>query len=135
MVCLWHVRKHQPIVFLVSKVLETLYIDGCPFELTSQQFVDYNKNQDGEKYIISYKQDNHPSWTYMVHGVILKKEMIMAYHENTVGIRYELIETCGKEVTFEVKPALYFCERVSVMKHEQAFITNRTRIQCEFIQT
>lgn len=106
---------------VVSKVVETLCINGERFCLSSQQFVDYTKNQTGEVYLASFKQDIFPCWTYIVHGVVLKKELVMVHNENTLAIRYELVECSGKQVSLEVLPAIQFCERGSVMHHDQKF--------------
>ncbi len=40
---------------LISKLEEIVIIDGKKYELTSQEYVQYTKNKDGEKYLANLK--------------------------------------------------------------------------------
>lgn len=106
---------------LVSKVLETIWIDERCYDLSSQEFVQVDQNQMGEQYLMSFKQDYVPCWTYLIDGVVLKKELVMVHDENTIAIRYEIIEKGNKDVWLEVLPAVTFCQRGSIMKDNQCF--------------
>lgn len=113
---------------LISKLEETVIIDGKKYELTSQEYVQYTKNKDGEKYLANFSQKYLPSWHYILDGIEINKSIVLAYGENTLGVKYEIINHLNKKVSIEVTPALQFCIKGEIMPFNQQFVITKDKI-------
>ena len=80
---------------LVSKLDETLVIDGKRVELGTRQYADNTINPRGYQWMEEFSRDIFPQWTYQAEGVELKKTIAMVYEENTVVIIYDVIHAPG----------------------------------------
>lgn len=102
-------------ISLVSRIEEEVWIEdgenGGKVSLSSQQYVDYTKNERGERYLQSFVQDVFPEWTYQVQGVEIVKTMAMAYGENTVAVRYRICNRGRREARFVLTPLFQFAEK------------------------
>ncbi len=50
-----------------------------------------------------------PVWTFNVNGILLRKRIYMSHRQNTVYVRYELLEGSGVDrVTLEIAPGIHF---------------------------
>jgi predicted glycogen debranching enzyme len=74
---------------LLSKLEETLIIDGRRFELSSNQYPGVVHPQ-GHKYLRAFRLDPFPVFTYSVEGVELEKSVFMVQGENTTVVRYDV---------------------------------------------
>lgn len=92
---------------LIANVAETLEQEGRSDSLYSQEFVNRTKNQEGFRYLESFEMEAFPTWTYLVKGIRIKKDLVMRQGENTIGIRYQ-IQGNGRPGSFHVKPLLSF---------------------------
>lgn len=106
---------------LISKLEEIVTINNKKYELTSQEYVQFTKNKDGEKYLANFSQEYLPKWHYILDGVEIIKEIAMAYGENTLAIKYEIINHLNKNVELEVFPTLQFCTKGDIMHFNQQF--------------
>lgn len=113
---------------LISKLEEIVIIDGKKYELTSQEYVQYTKNKDGEKYLANFSQKYLPSWHYILDGIEINKSIVLAYGENTLGVKYEIINHLNKKVSIEVTPALQFCIKGEIMPFNQQFVITKDKI-------
>jgi len=97
---------------LLSKLEETLIIDGRRYELSANQYPDAVHPQ-GFKYQIGFRLDPFPVFTYEVEGVRLEKSVFMVQGENTTVVQYELIgaHPGGRStapIVLEVRPLIAF---------------------------
>ncbi len=113
---------------MVSKLDEILEIDGIPYDLSSQAYVDYTKNQEGQVYLVNYTQEHLPMWTYMVSGVTVYKTIVMVHEENTVGVKYEVHNPLALDVTLQVTPIYQFVDRSEVLQSNQEFIMEDEKV-------
>src|SRR5499426_4226082 len=74
---------------LLSKLEETLIIDGRRYELSSNQYPGVIHPQ-GFNYQTGFRLDPFPRFTYEVEGVRLEKSVFMVQGENTTVVQYEL---------------------------------------------
>jgi predicted glycogen debranching enzyme len=76
---------------LVSKLDETIIIDGKKYELGAN---DYGGliSPTGYQYLSSFKRNIFPEWLYVVNGIQMKKTICMVYDENTTLIRYDILK-------------------------------------------
>ena len=91
---------------LLSKVEETLIVDGRRFDLSCNRYPGVVHPQ-GHLYLKQFRQDPFPVFVYEVDGLELEKRVFMVYRENTTAIQYELRGTAGA-CTLELRPLIAF---------------------------
>src|SRR5215468_6605287 len=74
---------------LLSKLEETLVIDGRRYELSTNQYPGVVHPQ-GFNHQIGFRLDPFPTFLYELEGVQLSKSVFMVQGENTTVIQYEL---------------------------------------------
>lgn len=72
----------------VSKIEETIVVDGERFELSSNQFPG-NIHPRGFEYLISFRIDPFPVWTFAVGGIEIEKRLLMAHGRNATVVQYK----------------------------------------------
>ena len=97
---------------LLSKLEETLIIDGRRYELSTNQYPGAVHPQ-GFKYQTGFRLDPFPVFTYEVEGVRLEKSVFMVQGENTTVIQYELstaekTQADSLRYKLEVRPLIAF---------------------------
>ncbi len=94
-------------VVLLSKLEETLVIDGRRHELGTNQFPGAIHPQ-GYSLLREFRLDPFPVFTYVVDEVTLKKCVFMIDGENTAVVSYEASGAAGGEVTLEIRALAAF---------------------------
>src|SRR5216684_2516130 len=74
---------------LLSKLEETLLIDGQPFHLSANRYPGAIHPQ-GFRYLKQFRLDPFPVFTYEADGVELEKTVFMIHGENSTVVHYEL---------------------------------------------
>ncbi|MGB7924495.1 MAG: amylo-alpha-1,6-glucosidase [Pyrinomonadaceae bacterium] len=116
-------------IMMLSKLEETLIIDGRRFDLSSNQYGGII-HPEGYKYQTGFRLDPFPVFTYEVEGVALEKSVFMVHGENTVVARYELRETSDPSASqpssllLEVRPLIAFRDYHS-LSHENGSLNPR----------
>jgi predicted glycogen debranching enzyme len=75
-------------ILLLSKLEETLIVDGRRYELSANQYPDIVHPQ-GYKYQTGFRLDPFPIFTYEVEGIIIEKSVFMVQGENTTVVQYQ----------------------------------------------
>src|SRR5882724_9099910 len=105
---------------LLSKLEETLFIDGQPFDLSCNRYPGVVHPQ-GFRYLKQFRLDPFPVFTYEVEGIQIEKSVFMIYGENSTVIRYESKIADGAEspkgLSLEIRPLIAFRDYHS-MTHE-----------------
>ncbi len=107
---------------LLSNVEEILYVDDIAYPLSTQIF-------PGTIYPEGYKNINEftllpfPTWTYYIEDLVLMKSIIFMYSEQTVIIRYQLLEGEPDFVRLEIKPLTPFRKVDSLTRMNNRFNT------------
>ena len=99
---------------LLSKVDETLVVGEKRFNLSTNKYpgVYY---PTGHMYMETFSQDLWPSLTYRVGDIVLKKDILLIHGEDTVLMRYELLES-GRPVFLRMRPFLAYRGIHAIMK-------------------
>lgn len=92
---------------LLSSLDETVIQHGADFNLGIHKYDGDNFNPSGHKYIREFSCDSLPRTVYRVGGVILSKEKMFSLKDNTIFIRYTLIDA-HSPTTIRFKPFLAF---------------------------
>src|SRR5258705_942224 len=112
---------------LLSKLEETLIIDGRRYELSANQYpgVVY---PEGFKYQTGFRLDPFPVFTYEVEGVRLEKRVFMVQGENTTVVQYEVpVPPEGRTnvpIVLEVRPLIAFRDYHSTAHENGALNSN-----------
>jgi len=92
---------------LLSKLEETLIIDGRRVDLSANQYPGAIYPQ-GYRYLKHFRQAPFPVFTYEVDGVELEKSIFMVHGENTTVVGYTLRNAGGAVCRLEVRPLIAF---------------------------
>ena len=90
---------------LLSKLDETIVVDGNRAELGSNLYNGDVISPNGHHYLESFTKDLFPQWIYKVDGIELKKTVAMIHGENTVVIIYDVLKT-PSSFTLELLPLM-----------------------------
>jgi len=98
-------------VVLLSKLEETLFIDGQPFDLSANRYPGVVHPQ-GFRYLKQFRLDPFPIFTYEIEGIKIEKTVFMVYGENSTVVQYELKKNNHperpKNLRFELRPLIAF---------------------------
>jgi predicted glycogen debranching enzyme len=101
----------------VSRVEETLLIDGRRYDLSTNHFPNAVFPK-GYSYIKQFRLDPYPIWTFEVEGIRVERSFFMAHGENTTVCRWKtILAVSGTEVSLEVRP-LMSCVDYHHLRHE-----------------
>src|SRR5713101_6501228 len=96
---------------LLSKLEETLLIDGQPFDLSCNRYPGVVHPQ-GFRYLTDFRLDPFPIFTYDVEGIVIEKTVFMVYGENTTVVQYELKTSNRSQpsnsLRLEIRPLIAF---------------------------
>jgi len=96
---------------LLSKLEETLYIEGQAFDLSANRYPGVVHPQ-GFRYLKRFALDPFPVFTYDVEGIEIEKAVFMIHGENSTVIHYELKKNnhpeSPKNLRLEVRPLIGF---------------------------
>src|SRR5450755_2711583 len=91
-------------MLLVSKLDETILLDGRKFQLGTNDYGD-TIAPGGFQYLSSFKKDFFPEWLFEFGGMRLRKTITMVSGENTTLIRYEVL-LAAKPFTLQLMPLI-----------------------------
>jgi predicted glycogen debranching enzyme len=103
-------------VVLLSKLEETLLIDGQRFDLSCNQYPGAVHPQ-GQRYLKEFRLDPFPTFVYSVEGIEIEKRVFMVHGENTAVVEYEVR---GKSCTLELRPLIAFRDYHSTTRQNDA---------------
>jgi predicted glycogen debranching enzyme len=96
---------------LLSKLEETLLIDGQPVDLSCNRYPGVVHPQ-GFRYLTDFRLDPFPIFTYDVEGIVIEKTVFMVYGENTTVVQYEVKTTNRSQpsnsLRLEIRPLIAF---------------------------
>ena len=130
---------HPPVgrTLLLSKLEETIVIEGRRYELSANQYPGVVHPQ-GQQYLKSFRLDPFPVFTYEVEGIEIEKSVFMVHGENTTVVQYVFSgpEVTGREagdgstlnsqpstLSFELRPLIAFRDYHSTT-HENGSINS-----------
>jgi predicted glycogen debranching enzyme len=98
-------------VVLLSKLEETLFIDGQPFDFSANRYPGVMHPQ-GFRYLKRFRLDPFPIFTYEVEGIEIEKAVFMIRGENSTVVQYELKKNNHPErprtLLLELRPLIAF---------------------------
>lgn len=123
-------------LMLLSKLEETLIVDGRRYELSANQYPGVIHPQDFQ-FLTQFRLDPFPVFTYLVEGLEIEKSVFMVHGENSTVIQYQL-RTVGTTTSrrppvtdycvLEVRPLLAFRDYHSTT-HENGALNPHVRTE------
>jgi predicted glycogen debranching enzyme len=105
---------------LLSKLEETLFIDGQPFDLSANRYPGVVHPQ-GFQYLSEFRNAPFPVFKYEIQGLAIEKSIFMVQDENSTVVQYELKANdraaTPNGVWLEIRPLIAFRDYHSTM-HE-----------------
>jgi predicted glycogen debranching enzyme len=95
---------------LLSKLEETLVIDGRRYELSANQYPGFIHPQ-GFNYQTGFRLDPFPIFTYEIEDVRIEKSVFMVFGENTTVVQYDFEQPVAAnhtDIKLEVRPLIAF---------------------------
>ena len=89
---------------LLSKIEETIVIGGQRVELSTNRYSGV-VHPSGYRYMVEFRLDPFPVFTFEVEGVRIVKRVFMVHDENTTAIDYEI---AGGGCVLELRPLIAF---------------------------
>lgn len=113
---------------LLSKLEETLIIDGRRHELSANQYPGVIHPR-GFNYQTGFRLDPFPIFTYEVEGIRLQKSVFMVHGENTTVVQYELVDaTLPIDAKLEIRPLIAFRDYHSTT-HENGALNRQLEVE------
>jgi predicted glycogen debranching enzyme len=104
---------------LLSRLEETLIVDGQRYELSANQYPNAIHPQ-GYQYLKEFRLDPWPVWVYEIAGCRLEKSVLMVHGDNTTVMRYRLLSPDDKAAELEARPLLAFRDYHATMQENGA---------------
>src|SRR5271154_1473617 len=97
---------------LLSKLEETLLLDGRAFDLSTNRYPSVVHPQ-GFRYLKEFRLDPFPVFTYEIEGIEIEKTVFMVHGENSTIIQYQLGNVGGskslpEQIALELRPLIAF---------------------------
>lgn len=99
-------------ITMVSKVEETVTIDGEQFELSANNYIG-SIHPRGFEFIDEFRLDPFPIWTFRLGDVLLEKRLFMSQGSDATVIRYKVINSRvlkGRTIMLELRPLIAFTD-------------------------
>ena len=91
-------------VNLVHRLSEKLIVGEKEIFLSTQDFADGKKSEDGYRYLSAFSFEYGPQWVYDVDGVQLTRHCAIAEGSNTVAVCYRLENRTDLPCTVQITP-------------------------------
>jgi len=121
-------------VVMLSKLEETLVIDGRRYELSANQYPGV-VHPKGFEFQTGFRRDPFPVFKYSVEGITFEKSVFMVQGENTTVVQYELFGERQESIKLEIRPLIAFRDyhstthENSALNRELEISHNRIKIQ------
>jgi len=109
-------------VVLLSKLEETLVVDGQRYELSVNQYPGSFSPQ-GHLLQTGFRLDPFPVFSYEAGGIRLEKSVFMIQGENSTVVSYQATGLQGRSVTLSIRPLVAFRDYHSTTHENSAYNT------------
>lgn len=106
---------------MIHRLEEVLSIGGKALHLSSQDFEDRERQEQGFLCQSTFAFEDYPVWDYLCRGVEVRREIVLMQGSNTVGIAYRIRNSSRQAAALTVTPQLQFVRKGSAMVPDQEF--------------
>ena len=112
---------------MIHRMKEELDIGESKYILSTQEFADGTK-EEGYRYLTEFSFETLPSWRYLINGVEIEKEIVMARGSNQIAVNYHLKNRGQKEGVLCVTPFFQFEPKGEDLKEGKIFSRQEQKI-------
>jgi predicted glycogen debranching enzyme len=112
---------------LLSKLEETIVVDGQSFDLSTNQYPG-TVHPDGYTHLEEFQMSPFPTSRFSVAGIDILKSVFMVHGQNTTVIQYRLDGGSGRDVKLALRPLIAFRDYHS-LTHENSVLDSRVAVQ------
>jgi predicted glycogen debranching enzyme len=106
---------------LLADVEDSFSSDHHAYPLACHRYPGvYHPN--GHEHLVSYSQDECPTFTYQAGPTLLRKQLMMLPGENTVLVRYEILKS-SKPLSLHLNPLLAYRDHHSLKRQDSCIRT------------
>ncbi len=116
-------------VQMIQRLEDTLALDGRAVPLSSQDFGERARREDGRAYQAGFTFRDYPQWTYLVQGVEVVKRAALMPGENTVALVYEINNRSRSGAVLRVTPHLRFVPKGEALRPGQQFTLEKSCVR------
>ncbi|MDO4296679.1 MAG: amylo-alpha-1,6-glucosidase [bacterium] len=106
---------------MIHCLKETLRIGENMVTLSSQEYVEKSKNEDGYLYLDSFSFEDYPRWEFRLKGVEVCKSIVMKQGSNLTAVLYQISNRSGQTAHLQITPQLQFVPKGRTLEREQVF--------------
>ena len=114
-------------VNMVHRIKEELGIGESKYVLSTQEFADGTK-EEGYRYLTEFSFETFPVWNYLISGVEMEKEIVMAQGSNQIALNYHLKNRGQEEAVLCVTPFFQFEPKGEDLKEDKIFSRQEQKI-------
>ncbi|HLL15113.1 MAG TPA: amylo-alpha-1,6-glucosidase [Pyrinomonadaceae bacterium] len=103
-------------VVLLSKLEETLVLDGERYELCTNLYEPAVVHPQGFRLQVNFRLDPFPVFTYQVGEARVEKTVFMPHGENATVVRYRIHAPGAAEASLEIRPLVAFRDYHSLQR-------------------
>ncbi len=109
---------------LLSKLEETVIVDGRRFELSTNCYEPIIIHPEGYRITRGFRLDPFPVFVYAFEDTEIEKSIFMIHGENSVVVHYELRNAGGRSAHMEIRPLIAFRD-FHALTHENGALDAR----------
>jgi predicted glycogen debranching enzyme len=114
---------------LLSKLEETVFIDGRAFDLSTNQYSNAIHPR-GYTYLNAFRLAPFPTFEFLVDGIEIVKSISMVHGQNATVVQYSLSGQRDRSVELELRPLIAFRDYHS-LTHENSALDSRVTVHGE----
>jgi predicted glycogen debranching enzyme len=103
-------------VVLLSKLEETLVLDGRRYELSTNLYEPSVVHPQGFRLQVNFRLDPFPVFTYEIGDARVEKTIFMPHGENSTVVRYRVHAPGAAEASLEIRPLVAFRDYHSLQR-------------------
>lgn len=107
---------------MIHRLDEQVQTENRIYILSSQDFQNHQKAQQGYQYLSNFTFEHYPQWSYLLPGVEILKTAILEEGKNTIGISYYIDNRSTSSLTLQVKPHMQFVPKGERVPYDQEFL-------------
>ncbi len=93
--------------------------------LSSQEFTDETRNENGYRYLNCFVYEDYPEWTFQAGGVEVVRRVAMAHGKNLTAVEYRIENRTDEEAELLVTPHMQFVPKGQPLKGGPEFVMKR----------
>lgn len=113
---------------MINRLEECLEWEGAFLHLSSQEYEDEKRSEEGYRCLSAFRFEDYPKWIYQAGGAEVTKEIAMKQGENLVAVKYTVDNQTDKDIIITITPYLQFTPKGTMPGPEQEFVLDEGRI-------